>query len=113
MTMTSQSQVAYPSSRVHVPLSPSARNGPPAAVVVRGVSFAFDAGRTDDRYPPLFDQFSCSIDTATTVVIMGASGVGKSTLAALIAGCLGPQAGAVEYGPDVRRPSDIAYVDQQ
>jgi NitT/TauT family transport system ATP-binding protein len=82
------------------------------AIEVQRVDFGFDAAGNGSRVL-LFSGFSCVVAAGSAVAIMGASGVGKSTLAAIMAGSVRPHAGAVCYGPDVRRPSDVSYVDQQ
>jgi ABC-type nitrate/sulfonate/bicarbonate transport system ATPase subunit len=74
-----------------------------------GFSFTSPQGRATER---LLERFSCEAAEGATLVIMGASGVGKSTVGALMAGHERPQSGWVRYGAVVRRPYDVTRVDQ-
>ncbi|MGC3863870.1 ATP-binding cassette domain-containing protein [Micromonospora chersina] len=69
-----------------------ARPGPPA-LSLRGVTF-----RYGPHADPVLDGFDLDVPDGDHLVVVGASGIGKSTLAALIAGVLRPQAGTVEVG---------------
>ena len=76
------------------PLRPHA----PADVRFRGVRFAYEAGR-----PPVLDGFDLDVPAGTSVALVGATGSGKSTVAALLGRFYDVQAGAVEVGGvDVR-----------
>jgi ATP-binding cassette subfamily B protein len=70
----------------------------PADVRFRGVRFAYEAGR-----PPVLDGFDLDVPAGTSVALVGATGSGKSTVAALLGRFYDVQAGAVEVGGvDVR-----------
>jgi len=56
----------------------------------------------------LIDALTASIPPAAVVGIIGANGVGKTTLFRLITGEESPDSGRIEVGPTV----DLAYVDQ-
>ncbi len=60
----------------------------------------------DDRL--LFDELSFSVPKGSIVGIIGANGMGKSTLFRLVTGAETPDAGSVELGETVQ----LAYVDQ-
>jgi NitT/TauT family transport system ATP-binding protein len=75
------------------------------------VGFSF-ARFGDPAAQPIFDGFSLSVETGSAVAIMGSSGVGKSTLAALMARKLTPQSGTIDYCSSVHLPYDVTYVDQ-
>ncbi|SCL47708.1 ATP-binding cassette domain-containing protein [Micromonospora chersina] len=72
-----------------------ARPAPPGrtALSLRGVTF-----RYGPHADPVLDGFDLDVPDGDHLVVVGASGIGKSTLAALIAGVLRPQAGTVEVG---------------
>jgi sulfate-transporting ATPase len=57
----------------------------------------------------LFENFSFNIPPAGIVGIIGANGVGKSTLFKMITGQEKPDHGSIRVGPSVK----LAYVDQQ
>ncbi|WP_373531844.1 peptidase domain-containing ABC transporter [Vampirovibrio sp.] len=68
-----------------------------AAVFCQDVSFSYQAGR------PILRNLNLSIQPGELVSLVGASGIGKSTLANLICGLLEPKTGLVEInGVDVR-----------
>lgn len=60
-------------------------------LVLKDVRFAYP-GATQ----PVFSRLNLTIEAGTTVAIVGANGVGKSTLLKLICGFLAPSAGSVE-----------------
>ncbi|WP_055487043.1 ABC transporter ATP-binding protein [Streptomyces sp. WMMB 322] len=60
------------------------------AVDVRGVSFRYGAGAA-----PLIDRLSLVVPEGGHLAVVGPSGTGKSTLAALIAGMLEPDTGRI------------------
>ncbi|WP_156313210.1 ABC transporter ATP-binding protein [Micromonospora sp. HK10] len=62
-----------------------------AALCLRGVTF-----RYGPHADPVLDGFDLDVPDGDHLVVVGASGIGKSTLAALIAGVLRPQSGTVE-----------------
>ncbi|MEV0428193.1 ABC transporter ATP-binding protein [Micromonospora sp. NPDC050495] len=63
----------------------------PPALCLRGVTF-----RYGPHADPVLDGFDLDVPDGDHLVVVGASGIGKSTLAALIAGVLRPQSGTVE-----------------
>ncbi len=81
------------------------------AVDIRNVGFSF---RADKSSAPrvIFEGFSLRVDSGSSLVIMGCSGVGKSTLAGLMTRRLVPHSGTVEYASVIQRPYDVTFVDQ-
>ncbi|MFJ3144522.1 ABC transporter ATP-binding protein [Streptomyces halstedii] len=74
----------------------------PHPVTVQGLTFSYpDAGR------PVLEDISLTIPAGGSLALVGATGAGKSTLAALIAGIGHPQAGSVRVGPH-----DLADLDE-
>lgn len=71
--------------RVQVPLTT------PPAVQVRGLTFAYGASAQ-----PIVEGLDMDIPHGDHIAIVGPSGIGKSTLAALLAGVLVPDEGVVE-----------------
>ncbi|MER6446529.1 multidrug ABC transporter permease [Streptomyces venezuelae] len=75
---------------------------PPVAVEVAGLTF---------RYPgseePVVRDVDLTIPAGTSLALVGATGAGKSTLAALIAGIGTPQSGSVRIGS-----TDLAGLDE-
>lgn len=65
------------------------------------VSFSYDGQR------PALDTISLVIDAGARVAVVGASGAGKTTLAAVLAGIHPPQSGAVT------RPPQVAVISQE
>ncbi|MCX5065790.1 ATP-binding cassette domain-containing protein [Micromonospora lupini] len=98
------------------PTAPAARTPrarPPAgpvdgspAVEVRGLTFGYGP-----RARPVLENFSLTLADGEHLAVVGPSGVGKSTLAALLAGLVPPQAGTVHLAgvtvADVA-PADLA-----
>ncbi|MCX5152055.1 ABC transporter ATP-binding protein/permease [Streptomyces sp. NBC_00320] len=86
--------------------------GPPtdAAAQLRGVTFAYGPGAA-----PVLDDLDLVVRPGEHLAVVGPSGIGKSTLTALLAGMLSPDAGSVlvagaaarrgpgATGPDPRR----------
>ena len=62
-----------------------------SVVELENVSFSYDAGQTY-----VLRDFSLVIEEGKHVVLMGKNGVGKSTLAKIVAGLLAPDAGKVQ-----------------
>ncbi|KAB1910085.1 ABC transporter ATP-binding protein [Micromonospora sp. AMSO31t] len=87
-------RTGVPVSGEATPAGPArpARPGPPA-LSLRGVTF-----RYGPHAEPVLDGFDLDVPDGDHLVVVGASGIGKSTLAALIAGVLRPQSGTVEVG---------------
>ncbi|MFB7263833.1 ABC transporter ATP-binding protein [Streptomyces nojiriensis] len=65
----------------------------PVPVTVRGLTF-----RYPDSEDPVVRDVDLTIPAGTSLALVGATGAGKSTLAALIAGIGTPQAGSVRIG---------------
>ena len=66
-----------------------------------GVTFAYP-----ERPEPVLAGFSHDFTPGSTTVIMGSTGIGKSTLSRLVLGLLKPAAGSVEiYGPEGTFPA--------
>ncbi|MEU1125230.1 ABC transporter ATP-binding protein [Streptomyces sp. NPDC005899] len=74
----------------------------PYAVEVRGLTF-----RYPDAEEPVLRDVDLTIPAGGSLALVGATGAGKSTLAALIAGIGTPQAGSVRIGPH-----DLASLDE-
>ncbi len=89
-------------SRVAAP--PPPRDGAAAAdgcqVSLRRVSFAYGP-----HAEPVLRDLDLDIPDGEHVAIVGPSGIGKSTLASLIAGLLPPTAGQVRLGGRSLRPT--------
>lgn len=82
------------------------------ALAIRDLTFAYGAGE------PIVERFSLDIPAGDHLAIVGPSGIGKSTLAALLAGVLRPDSGAITVDgepcflrPD--RPGLITMVPQE
>ncbi|WP_317620707.1 ABC transporter ATP-binding protein [Actinoplanes sp. KI2] len=78
------------------PAIPAVRREPPAppgVLRMRGVTFRYGPAAE-----PVLDRFDLDVDEGEHLAVVGASGIGKSTLAALMAGLLTPQSGAVRIG---------------
>ena len=71
-------------------------------LIAKELSKGFD-GRT------LFEHFNPHLRAGDRVAVIGANGVGKTTLLKLITGQLPPDSGTVVYGSNV----DVGYYDQQ
>ncbi|MBP1465249.1 thiol reductant ABC exporter subunit CydD [Candidatus Chloroploca sp. M-50] len=79
---------------VAVPPSPM-RQAPPTHgdLELKGVSFAYDHGAR-----PVLHQFDLRIPAGQTVALVGPSGVGKSSVAALLMGFVQPDEGSISVG---------------
>lgn len=78
--------------------------GPPAAVTLSSITFAYGPASE-----PVIDGLDLSVPHGTHLAIVGPSGIGKSTLTALMAGFLTPTRGSVDVrpapdGPDPGHP---------
>ncbi|MET9593789.1 ABC transporter ATP-binding protein [Streptomyces sp. NPDC006516] len=74
----------------------------PYPVVVEGLTFTYPGSDV-----PVLQDVSLTIPAGGSLALVGATGAGKSTLAALIAGIGSPQAGTVRIGPN-----DLAGLDE-
>ncbi|MFD9475969.1 MULTISPECIES: ABC transporter ATP-binding protein [Streptomyces] len=74
----------------------------PVAVTVRGLTFHYP-----DSEDPVVRDVDLTIPAGTSLALVGATGAGKSTLAALIAGIGTPQTGSVRIGS-----ADLAGLDE-
>ncbi|EDX26176.1 ATP-binding cassette domain-containing protein, partial [Streptomyces sp. Mg1] len=90
-------------------VAPGVGAGPGVAVELRGVWFAYGP-----RAQPVIDGLDLTVGAGEHLAVVGPSGIGKSTLTALIAGLLPPGGGTVRVagapaqgvtgpGPDLRR----------
>ncbi|MFG2440890.1 ATP-binding cassette domain-containing protein [Streptomyces sp. NPDC048508] len=78
----------------------SGRSGRTPAAELRGVTFAYGTGAR-----PVLRELDLTVEDGEHLVIVGPSGIGKSTLTSLLAGILTPDAGSVRVagaapGPD-------------
>ncbi|KOY56798.1 ATP-binding cassette domain-containing protein [Streptomyces sp. XY332] len=105
---------APPDPAGHSPAKPQpprpAGPRPDAAAELRGVTFAYGPGAA-----PVLDGLDLAVRPGEHLAVVGPSGIGKSTLTALLAGMLSPDAGSVlvagaaarrgpgATGPDPRR----------
>ncbi|MFI5980263.1 ATP-binding cassette domain-containing protein [Streptomyces sp. NPDC051555] len=92
------------------PATPGAPHRPVAAAELRGVGFAYGP-----RAHPVLDGLDLTVRPGEHLAVVGPSGIGKSTLTALLAGLLLPGAGTAlvagaparppgsTHGPDLRR----------
>lgn len=74
----------------------------PHGVTVEGLTFSYP-----DAEDPVLRDVSLTIPAGGSLALVGATGAGKSTLAALIAGIGSPQSGSVRIGPN-----DLADLDE-
>lgn len=74
----------------------------PYRVTVRGLTFSYP-----DAEDPVLRDVGLTIPAGGSLALVGATGAGKSTLAALIAGIGTPQSGSVRIGPH-----DLADLDE-
>ncbi|MFF8990685.1 ATP-binding cassette domain-containing protein [Streptomyces sp. NPDC014983] len=77
---------------------------PPPALSLTGLSFSYGPAGA-----PVLDGFHLDVPAGAHLAVVGPSGVGKSTFAALVAGLLRPGQGVVQvYGYDVPGPEAAA-----
>src|SRR5205823_12946845 len=103
----------HPDTTPEMPGAPRLAKGP-GAVRVRDLSFGYVPGR------PVLRGIDLEIPGGSLVAVVGPTGAGKSTLAAMIGRCYDPWQGAVEIdGQDVRTVSlrslrqAVGYVFQE
>ena len=77
-------------------------NAAPLPVSVRGLSFRYPESEHD-----VLQDIDIEIPAGTSLALVGATGAGKTTLAALVAGTGTPQTGSVHIGP-----ADLAELDE-
>ncbi|MEU5608863.1 ABC transporter ATP-binding protein [Streptomyces sparsogenes] len=78
----------------------AASGGVPLAVELRSVTFAYG-----DRAAPVVEGLDLDVPAGGHLAVVGPSGIGKSTLAGLIAGLLEPRSGEIRVcGEPVRGP---------
>ncbi|MCY0958847.1 ABC transporter ATP-binding protein [Streptomyces sp. H27-H5] len=70
--------------------APAAPSVPPAAAELRGVTFAYGP-----RAAPVLEDLDLVVRPGEHLAVVGPSGIGKSTLTALLAGLLSPDRGTV------------------
>lgn len=83
----------------------SPAGGAEQAVRLRGVTFAYGPGAA-----PVVDGLDLDVPYGGHLVVAGPSGIGKSTLAALIAGVLRPDSGEIALGGERVLVPQEAYV---
>ncbi|WP_406402873.1 ATP-binding cassette domain-containing protein [Streptomyces sp. NBC_00879] len=83
----------------------SPAGGAEQAVRLRGVTFAYGPGAA-----PVVDGLDLDVPYGGHLVVAGPSGIGKSTLAALIAGVLRPDSGEITLGGERVLVPQEAYV---
>ncbi|WP_345961367.1 ABC transporter ATP-binding protein [Streptomyces sp. BRB040] len=74
----------------------------PYPVTVRGLTFTYPGAER-----PVLSDVDLAIPAGGSLALVGATGAGKTTLAALVAGIGAPQAGSVRVGP-----ADLAGLDE-
>ncbi|OPC79120.1 ABC transporter ATP-binding protein [Embleya scabrispora] len=88
--LTSQSRSTLPGPSVAEHGGPSAERGAPAGVEIRGLTFAYGPNAQ-----PVLRDLDLTVEPGEHLVVVGPSGIGKSTLTALVAGLLEPDRGAI------------------
>lgn len=83
--------VSDPAARIPRPAPQSGATSAAPAVRVSGLTFRYGT-----RARPVLDHFSLTVADGEHLAVVGPSGVGKSTLAALMAGLVPAQAGTVQ-----------------
>ncbi|MFD9635434.1 ABC transporter ATP-binding protein [Streptomyces violascens] len=78
------------------------QDGTPYPVAVEGLTFGYPGSEE-----PVLRDVSLTIPAGGSLALVGATGAGKTTLAALVAGIETPQSGSVRVGP-----TDLADLDE-
>ncbi|MFG2348957.1 ATP-binding cassette domain-containing protein [Streptomyces phaeochromogenes] len=88
------------------PAPDSAPPGPPAAVTFSSITLSSLTFAYGPASEPVIDSLDLSVPHGTHLAIVGPSGIGKSTLTALMAGLLAPTGGSVDISqaPDSPAP---------
>ncbi|MFC8194842.1 ATP-binding cassette domain-containing protein [Streptomyces sp. NPDC057298] len=87
---TSEPSLTFPSVPAPAPTPPTPGSAPPAAVTLSHVTFAYGPASE-----PVIADLDLTVPQGTHLAIVGPSGIGKSTLTALMAGLLEPTGGRV------------------
>ncbi|MFD9439115.1 ATP-binding cassette domain-containing protein [Streptomyces sp. NPDC060006] len=87
---TSEPSPTFPSVPAPAPTPPTPGSAPPAAVTLSHVTFAYGPASE-----PVIADLDLTVPQGTHLAIVGPSGIGKSTLTALMAGLLEPTGGRV------------------
>ncbi|MDQ0772521.1 ATP-binding cassette subfamily C protein [Streptomyces aurantiacus] len=95
--------------------APAARPSPQAAVPLSHVTLSHVTFAYGPASEPVIEDLDLSIPHGTHLAVVGPSGIGKSTLAALMAGLLQPTGGSVDVHVDVQqvpgaRPTERHHV---
>ncbi|MFF3706159.1 ATP-binding cassette domain-containing protein [Streptomyces phaeochromogenes] len=83
----------------------SAPPGPPAAVSLSSITLSSLSFAYGPASEPVIDGLDLSVPHGTHLAIVGPSGIGKSTLTALMAGLLAPTRGSVDVRPAPDSPA--------
>ncbi|MET7745492.1 ABC transporter ATP-binding protein [Streptomyces sp. NPDC005385] len=82
----------------------SGRSGRTPAAELRGVTFAYGTGAR-----PVLRELDLTLEDGEHLVVVGPSGIGKSTLTSLLAGILTPDAGSVRVAGTAAGPDGPAH----
>jgi len=76
-----------------------------AGIRIDRLSFAYDG-------EPVLDKLSCAFHAGDAHYLVGASGVGKTTVALLLAGILSPARGSIVRSPDIEPRLVLQFPEQ-
>ncbi|MFJ9138646.1 ATP-binding cassette domain-containing protein [Streptomyces sp. NPDC102256] len=85
-------------------LARSGRSVRTPAAELRGVTFAYSTGAR-----PVLRELDLTVEDGEHLVVVGPSGIGKSTLTSLLAGILTPDAGSVRVAGAAPGPDGLAH----